>query len=326
MKKYFNRIIVIALVCVLILAMLNMLFKSDKKHYSGMMMWDMYHAQENIDIVFLGSSHVYQSYDAEMADDIFGRNTFNAGSSGQLLDQSYFLMKEICKRNQVKTIYLDTTFLISRIKSSQNEESVFYISDYAKWSIDKIIYLYESGGLKTLCEGALSVKRSLANWDAANFGEYRGDGFVYCKETLSPEKVDFESYEDINLNSELPMSEFSYKYLKKIIDYCQENEIELVLVDQPMLRDMVENVNGYSNYVDFMYKICRENQLIYLNFNLYKGEIGLTMEDYYDEHHLNGSGAEKYTKVFCNTVKQIEEDPAAIDRLFDAACFKDPAG
>ena len=44
---------------------------------------EMYDSKENIDIVFIGSSHVYRSYDPKLANRILGLRTYNVGSSGQ---------------------------------------------------------------------------------------------------------------------------------------------------------------------------------------------------------------------------------------------------
>lgn len=127
-----------------------------------------------------------------MANNLLDETTFNAGSSSQLLDQSYYLLREICKTNQVKTVYLDTIFIALQAVSSRND-----------------------------------------------------------------------------------------------------------------------------NYVDFMYRLCEEYNISYMNFNLYKGETGITVEDFKDAHHLNGQGAEKYTELFCNVVNEINNAGVAVEDLFE---------
>lgn len=47
------------------------------------------------------------------------------------------------------------------------------------------------------------------------------------------------------------------------------------------------------------HRIANENGVEYWNFDLYKYDIGLSMEHYKDGSHLNGMGAEIYTEFFC---------------------------
>lgn len=333
MKKLFCKILLLFMTCGVSIGILNYLFTNYNGHYTYKMINEMYNSTENIDILFLGSSHVYRSYDTEIADEFLEKKTFNAGSSSQLLDQSYYLLKEVAKTNKLDTVYLDTYFSVANAESSKRWWAVYIISDYTKNSFDKIEYLYESGGLETLFEGFISVRRNINNinicdninsrkvllndYSTVSYDneEYRGNGFVYSFEVLDKESINFSRKIDLTANTFV--SDFSYEYLIRIIEFCKENDIKLVLVDQPMPKELLDNVKGYNDYVKFMWEFADQNKISYLNFNCYKGNVPLTLDNYKDIDHLNGSGAEIYTKLFVDTVKRIEQEDLPIDTLFN---------
>jgi hypothetical protein len=303
---------------------INYLYKNNDGHYIYRMMNEMYNCDENIEVLFLGSSHVYRSYDTKLADKILGVKTFNAGSSSQGMNASYYLLREISKYHDLKTVYLDTYYGVANI--SDNDSSVYTIADYMKFGLNKTRLLLSNGGVSTLFDGFVSFRRNSGNCNIiqnikSNFSdiedytsityeneEYRGEGFVYSYEFAD---ADAEStYEEFkgDLSSDMPVSELYYKSLLNIIRYCLENNIELVLINQPMPKRTTDLVVGYDNYVQFLKKIADDNDIEYWNFDLYKGDMGLTMDYYKDGAHLNGEGAEIYTKFFCNFVNEISDN------------------
>lgn len=74
----------------------------DTDSYTRLTLHELYNQEENIDILFLGTSHCYRLLDTSIADEIFDANTFNCGSSGQELDGSYALLIEAGKKHDLK--------------------------------------------------------------------------------------------------------------------------------------------------------------------------------------------------------------------------------
>jgi hypothetical protein len=66
-----------------------------------------------------------------------------------------------------------------------------------------------------------------------------------------------------------------------------------------------------------------KNNIEYWNFNLYKGDIGLSMDCYSDGAHLNGKGAEIYTKFFCDFVNEINNNNDGSIQYFNASYRSD---
>ncbi len=66
-----------------------------------------YYDQDNIDNIFLGSSHVYCDIDPRILDNINGENNFNLATPGQRWDNTYYLLKDAIERYDIKSVYLE---------------------------------------------------------------------------------------------------------------------------------------------------------------------------------------------------------------------------
>ncbi len=338
MQRFISKVCFLFIGTICVLLFLGMLCTNYNHSYTYKMMNEMYNFKGNIDIVFLGSSHVYRSYDPKLADRILGLNTYNAGSSGQNMLTSYYLLKEICQYNDVKTVYVDTYYALTG--QEMNDTSVYYISDYMRGMENKTTLLYESDGINRVIYGYLPFRRNIDNLthiveniksryvDLSDYSvvsyneeEYRGNGFVFSFETIrNINDVDFSYCSEFDYSNGVPQDCCYYNYLIKIIDYCKKNNIEVVLVDQPMLKQNIDQVIDYDNYVQFHRQLASKYNIDYWNFNLYKDEIGLDITDYKDANHLNGKGAEKYTSVLCDVIAK-KAKLGNVDDLF-LTCYK----
>ena len=85
----------------------------DSESQSRIMINDMYLEEDNIDVLFLGSSHCYHSFDPYLADKLLGANTFNAGTATQNLDGTFTLLKEVEKENNISVVCLELYYSIA---------------------------------------------------------------------------------------------------------------------------------------------------------------------------------------------------------------------
>ena len=90
---------------------LRWLLTDDTASYTRLMMHEFYR-QDNIDILFVGSSHCYVSLDPRITDEIFEANTFNAGSALQAQDASFALIREAVERYNVRQVYMEMYYLM----------------------------------------------------------------------------------------------------------------------------------------------------------------------------------------------------------------------
>ena len=188
-----------------LLAAADFLLVDDVHSYSRVMLQELYADAGNIDTLFLGSSHCYRSVDPAQVDAALGTHSFNAGSSQQLPDGSYYMLKEAAAQNDLKTVYLEMFYTGYNESASANIPLACYLlADHMDWrSPNRYAYLSEMGGLAAYADLLLPARHGIASpssmpalWKAKltdgytpdsygyvtypDSGEaYRGRGFVY---------------------------------------------------------------------------------------------------------------------------------------------------
>lgn len=88
MKKIIKLMVSCLVFCILCIGIgkfFRYLLSDDASSYTRVTFHEMYE-QDNIDILFVGSSLCYKGFIPEIFDEKLGLNTFNAGTSGQHLD------------------------------------------------------------------------------------------------------------------------------------------------------------------------------------------------------------------------------------------------
>lgn len=303
------------------LYLMNYLLVNDVKSYTRIMFNELYH-QDNIDVLFLGSSHSYRSINPQIIDEMWDKNTFNGGTSSQTLDGSYVILKEAVKYNKIDKVYLEVFYTMMGNTYSQRTEitPVYIISDYLRPSIDKYVYMLTAIPKEHYVEGFVKCRRS---WKKIFQKDYIND-LVMMKQTDAYKKYEYVGYENegyigkgyvgnytkvgkgafIYEGDFVPVrdnrwSEDDIRYLKKIKKICEDNDIELVLYSAPISDFRLCNVANYDNYVRQVNDLAIDLGVEYYDFNLCNSEtLALNEEHFYDDNHLNLAGGEIFSKCF----------------------------
>ena len=308
--------------CVIILfsttiKVMNYLLVNDTESYTRITIHEMYTQEENIDTLFLGSSHCYRSFDTSITDKYLG-NTFNAGSSSQALDGSYALLVEAGKENDIKRVFLEFYYDTVTEEYSDRTEltSTYIISDYLKPSMNKYSYILSASSREYWINGLFPARRNwknifdgeiitenivnkrgdaYRNYDYVDYGweYYAGKGYV-----ANTGIVNVDDYIDMEYDKikQQHISEDNLLMLSKIADYCEDNNIELVLVVAPMPLFRLNKVGNYDEYISQASSIARELGVKFYDFNLCKDSFDNRC--FMDDHHLNKVGAEKFSILF----------------------------
>lgn len=313
------------LLTAVLLVAARFLLVDDVHSYSRVMLQELYAQAGQIDTLFLGSSHCYRSVDPAAVDAALETHSFNAGSSQQLPDGSYYMLREAASQNDLKTVYLEMFYTGYNQSASRDVPMACYLlTDFMRWnSPNRYAYLWSMGGAASLADLLLPARHGIASpgslpalWKAkltdgyapGNYsyvtypeeGEaYRGNGFVYT------EGVARDGYATLlDVNPEQPLSDFGWTYLNRIADFCRENQIRLVLFAAPLPSAYLSNTDGYQAYLDAVRQFAEEHDTVYWDFSLYidRKALDLGGGDFSDAHHLNGIGAEKFTAVLCEVM------------------------
>lgn len=107
------------------------------------------------------------------------------------------------------------------------------------------------------------------------------------------------------------------KYIKKIIKYCRDNNIDLIAVTSPITPSSV-GILHMENVHDTINKLLADNGVFYYDFNMARQDI-LPREDsdFVDkEGHMNGDFAKNYSELLGKVIKEHKQGARDINKYF----------
>ena len=320
-KTFFSCIIFLVLM-LLVNEFFHYLLIDDTKSYTRIMMHEMYESEENIDVLFLGSSHCYRSLNPEITDEVFGAHTFNGGSSLQGLDTTYSLLVEADKKHNLKEVYVELYCGITAETFSNRGDltATYLISDYMKPSLNRFQLLINASSPKHYFNSFILGRREWEKlFDSSYIKElfekkqtnayknyeyivditdaYMGRGYVGSKMVWGE---DSNYYSSINFSFyENYISDDCTEYIKKIINYCKKNNIKLTFFSAPIHNFELACYGNYDYYIEQVNYLLSDYDVSYYDFNLCKPEVlNIDGSKLMDSHHLNIDGAQEFSKIF----------------------------
>lgn len=277
---------------------------------------DFYALEENsLDMVFLGSSHSYCTFDPEIIDSGLNLNSFQMGTPLQHPDTSYYELKEILKTQHpeyvVMEVYWDVLddkfdlqqansfFEVLKSEDIKNEyiKNVFPLADKVKYYLLPIRYqqsyfAYEGSQMEKEIENKYGVTKKQGE---VQQGEeyYRSKGYVYSNQLMISTEYDttnqFRNFDgkDFEINST------QRKYIEKIVKLCKDENIQLIFVTAPVANVSMGYIKNYDLVHNAVAAMAAENGVPYIDYNIEnKKRDMLTNENFRDDAHLNHSGVE----------------------------------
>lgn len=283
--------------------------------------YDFYNQDENIDVVVIGSSRVYQGFNPLVFDENTGVNSFNLGTASQTLDASFYEIKESIKRYDIDTIYLSVeydiltrniggqknTWIISDYMRGLNKyEFIFDVCKPSEWPVMiSRVYRYKNDISWNYCLNNIKAKlypgfwkgdhsnNIYSNYDyyvykGLNYGEKENEGYDYFAYK--------ESYGEFDVVSPEHYNPKMIKYLKKSIDLCKKNGVNLVLVTMPESKFYISQAGEYELFTKFMNELAAEFDILYFDFNLLSDEC-FSDDEFANLDHLTLEGATHFSKI-----------------------------
>lgn len=268
-------------------------------------------AQGDVEDLIVGSSHGLSGLDPDMLEAYTGRKTQNACLGGEFLIDSFYIVKEAARRQDLKRViyeldpgywvagnyynavyqsfpasYLKAQYYLDRVLAADFRMTLFpwypHAHDYR--NIPRIVHVKQSASYR---EKNADVLR-----DATYF--CKDNGFMYinriegaAKDTAVPVLWEREQ-----------IQEDSLRYFRKMEQYCRENGIELLLVTLPV---PAETLGRYGKHFrdayDYFQELAKDSGLLYYNFNYGSQKMRLTVEDFNDyDGHMYGDTAARVSK------------------------------
>ncbi len=277
---------------------------------------EFYSIKKNtLDLVFVGSSHSYCTFDPLIFNTELGISSYQMGMPLQHMDSTYYTLREVlnCQNPEkvVVEVYWDmldedfelknATTLFQVLKNKELEEeyikNVFPIAEKVKYNTDIFRYqadyfAFKNNEYKKKIENRFNVSLK-GKQKQEGTEQYRSLGYSYCNYNMLEDEFDktnqFRKFDAKNWKE----SPEQIKYLYKIIDLCRENNIELIFVTAPVANVSFGYIKNYYLIHNRIDEIAKENNIMYFDYNIINEEEKLlTNSNFRDDAHLNHSGVE----------------------------------
>jgi len=291
MKKVHKFKIIIPIVIffsiLMVISWVTKLKDSDEKYK------EFIEENNQFDVLFYGSSHVYNGISPMILWAKYGITSYNMGNPNSTLPQTYWTIRNTININKPKVIVIDIAF----IKRDEKTEGVSWgheAFDAFPLTYQKLLAvndLYDS--LEDKIDILIPFSRYHSRWSDSEI--YTSDNIYNLNYNI--EKGAFaqfttnapEDYKLIDSSSINENNTLGKEYLKKIIELCLEENIEIILVNIPAFDN--EEIQEYNNSVQ---SIADEYDICYMNMP-YLNIVDEETDCADGNDHLNFYGACKVT-------------------------------
>lgn len=296
MNKSYVKGIFKLIVFLLILCMcLQIVHFITKRKDSYQKMEDFFEQEEDFDVLFFGSSHMrYTIFPRELWKKQ-GIISYNLANYNETIVGSYYNMLLALKHTSPKLVVIDAygtefsyKYREDRIGHIHNMLDAYPLS-YTKYLAIKDLFSNQDM-LDKCFEFLLNFSLYHSRWSELEKDDFE---IVGEKGNGAEEKISIavpNEMSDFNLIDMYSGKEnINMKYLRKIIEYCKQNEIQVLVTYIPY--PATKNQISISKYLQV---ICDQYNVNYINF-LSMDIVNYNTDCYDKDSHLNPSGARKVT-------------------------------
>lgn len=252
---------------------------------------------EDITKLVIGHSHSECSVDDSILD-----NSINLSASGESYFYNYQKLRKVLGDNaQINTVFIE--FANSQIDSVMDDwiwghqKMSYYLQYYSPFlDSEDFNLLLKNNSTDLFSSYSVATRKHLYRILRGDYhfvdeiGSYADARLSKVDEMIAKKK--FNS----TISKSQTLSETNLSYLRKIIDFCRENNVQVFLIrspQHPLYADLI-NEPIYQNVLNTQF-----NDIELLDFdNMY-----FPNSHYLDLHHLNYKGARQFTTLFNNLIK-----------------------
>ncbi len=302
--KYVGKIAVFLVGLFLCLSYLNQLFKPSWYDWNNYDTINGFYSEphDSIETLFLGTSVMVSGISPMELYDAYGICSYNLGTEQQPMLASYYWLEEVYRLHSgsLKNVVLD----VSSLRRSANLS--FYrkaidgmklspvkiraVRDYTDDPSELISYLLPLSSYHTRW-GSLTTQDFVSSDHVLK--DYMRGYYLWSDPALigSSDVLKYIPVYDVDsAASETQFVTESLYYLKQMIDFCDENGLQLILIKTPMTNNWSSSDHNATQAIADEYGL----EFLDFNFDPLLSELNYnTAVDSYDIIHLNYSGAKK---------------------------------
>lgn len=259
---------------------------------------DYFAKETNIDVLFLGSSHVRCGFFAMELWNDYGISAYNLAADGTTIPVCYWTLVNALDYHEPEVIVVDVFDMWPGAICSPNLGQVHNAFDAFPLSTNKYKMTKDLFDDEKRWELLFGFVEYHTRWNAID-----SDDFMKRTEIIERSAVwkGAEVYDSVENRSEkiypdsmegVEYDSLSEDYLRRIINFCQDKEISLILINTGYDCDDESKL-----FADSVYDIAAEYEVSYLDFT--QDEIidfATDLSSSGHNTHVNFSGAEKFTK------------------------------
>ncbi len=269
---------------------------------------------DSIDVLFLGASTFMRGLSPLTLWEKHGITSFVRAGPAQVPLSTYYTLLETLNYQHPKLVVLDASSLykgeydiseketwlrVSADPLKLSREKIRMFADIKKWSPQQSIlsYLFPFFRYHSRWD-QLSVSDFVLNRNEV--GVERFPGFKGFRPSTDFEGVDSLDEVSESLNQSESVSEFSREYYEKIIDLCEQNNIDLVLVSLP-------KASWTTGRYDLLQEFADTYHIHYIDLSLPRFLEKMNFDftrNLQDLNHPNAAGAVKITKELGMYIKR----------------------
>lgn len=259
----------------------------------------------NMPVVIVGSSRASHHYVTQQIEDSLGLNTYNVGRDGCYFGYNISIINSILDRYAPKIIIWEFPDNSLFVDSDDPLESLYpYYNDNIQ--VTKIIDSLANSNLSLYLKSNLyrynsTILRVILRWLDRNQISDINKGY----EPLPPKKWITEK--EINTESicnHNKLNQQKIDLLKETLKKAQEMDVQMILVKSP--------IYSYSKIENQILTKSELSKVLtsygaYYQDNTFVDGISQNNEYFNDNIHLNSIGAELYTKMFIEQIKDLHQ-------------------
>lgn len=313
---------------------------------------------DTYEVIFLGTSHIYNGISPMKIYEDVGVTTINLGTSAQHLDESYYLLKSVLEDQHPSVVVLDASSLFNKLEemtvnrrflldslplgtlkvelaqayalgedSSGMEAALVPMLQYhSAWDevtsqsfkMQEMSFDYLFGYMSGARVSAASLTQEQIDGDAKALRDRTN---AYSISVSDGKRTDAE-FDDVLYEPEI--SEENLSYLLKIKTLCEENGAELLLTKIPTRMSAIDYSGAWTICKSEMTKEIAQRYGIAFFDLTYDSDLKLdyTTDTVDGGAHLNIRGAEKATECLWNYLEQNYALEKRQNRYYDESLEK----
>jgi hypothetical protein len=255
-------------------------------------------ADYSIDVVCAGNSQSFYACSPLLIYKEFGFTSYDTGTAGQRLCDTYAVLSETYKTQAPKLVVLEVDGVIDAHPGVHEKEDDYFFN--AAETVFPILH-YHSVYYS-------SLPKSLVNLTSSRRNEKLLKGY-HLRTDVKPYDTDGEDSDAyMYVDEDYQMTDTAKSYLEKIVDLARSQGSEIMFLSAPSA------TNWTMNKHEAVSEIAESKGIYYLDMNLQLEKIGIDWEvDTCDGgEHLNSSGAKKTSSYLGRFI--IENFPGIFDK------------